>query len=160
MLHDLEQDPRLFQQAELFRWLVKTDIRLAACLSMDMYKSAINENVDTGRGDGAINGDGGADGCSTKNPPDVEYDEGMTEANAASSIAGFDYINVSQTSSEPPRPGEISRKFTTDVFPERHLLMGITQRWATHIFEGGSAVGQNIGFVECALALACLAPSC
>lgn len=131
VLHNVGQDPRIFQQAELFRWLVKADLRLGACLSVDMYKSAKTASPVPGDGDGAITDEGGAHELSTKSPPDVAYDEGIAEANAVLNMAGFENVNVSQNSPEPlepPVPGEISRKFATDVFPERHLLMGVTQR--------------------------------
>ena len=136
LLHHLEQDPRIFQKAELCRWLVKTDIRLAACFSMDMHKGAINENGDSpspatatsvSGSDGVVNGGDEAGGVSTTSPH-VVYDEGMGEANAVSAASGFDYINISRNSSEPPPPGEISRKFAADVFPECHLLTSVTER--------------------------------
>lgn len=128
----------MFQQAELFRWLVKTDIRLAACMSMDMHKSAVNENGDSpspatatsvpGCGYGAVDGGDGADDFSTENPRHVVYDEERVEENAASEMTGFGCINISRSSWEPPPPGENSLKFAADVFPECQLLTSVTQR--------------------------------
>ncbi len=134
LLQNLEQGPRLIQQAELFRWLVKTDIRLAACFSVDMYRSASTEDGNTplretaspvvGGSDGAINGGGGAVQLSTKRPPHVVYDEGVAEA----STAGLGHINGLGNSPEPPPPGRMSRKFAADILPECQLLGKIAQR--------------------------------
>ena len=83
---------------------------------MDIYKNTSNRNGDR------------ADEPSTKKTQHMLFHGGMALADAADKITEFDYINLSQNSPEPPPPGEMSRKFAADVFPDCHLLMGVTQR--------------------------------
>ncbi len=124
-----EQDSRVFQQAELCRWLLKTDIRLAACFSIDMLDNgALNQNVNitlpgsafSGRGGGygATDGGGGGGRLSGNSRPHVMYDE--HEATETDSCM--------ETSPEPPHPGEMSHRFAAQVLPECQMLMNVTQR--------------------------------
>jgi len=132
LLPNLQQDTRSIQQADLLRWLVKTDIRLVACAAMDMRKSESNENGDTTSreavspvsDDETIDGGDGAHELSTKRPPHVMYDEGVVvEANTAG------LGSTMPPHSEEFLPlGELSQKFAADALPECQLLSSLTQR--------------------------------
>ena len=125
-----EQDPRIFHRAELCRWLLKTDIRMSACFSMDMHdKDTFTESGNSpllglgaapsssGGAGGAISSGEGGDELPNR-PPHVVYDRRMCR---------FGY-KVLENSEEPPPPGEMSRKFAAEVMPECQLLMKAMQR--------------------------------
>ncbi|CAM9279340.1 unnamed protein product, partial [Ectocarpus sp. 8 AP-2014] len=143
----MAKEPRLIHQKDLCRWLLKADIRLTACFSVDMLdKGAFNEDSsDVGRyarweGDGSPPGeDGGGpqDVGATRNPglsarPHVVYDEGkggaspMTGAGAANTPTCFSLRSFDQ-STEPPPPGEMSLKFAAELLPECDLMVHATQ---------------------------------
>jgi len=133
-----EQDPRIFQQAELCRWLLKTDIRMSACFAMDMHQQgAFKEKRYTPSAGSASSGPVGGGGTikvgdrddelSMARPPHAMCDEGEAEENAARNNCRHG-SNVLDSAPQPPPPGEMSRKFAADVSPECHLLLNATQR--------------------------------
>ena len=110
-LRHLPKNPKVFQQAELCRWLLKTDIRMHACFSMDMHdKGALNEHRITPMPGAAPSvsggGAGGGQGCTS--PLHVVYDEGVAEEITARKICGFGY-KVLENTPEPPPPGRGAR---------------------------------------------------
>ncbi|CAM9794065.1 unnamed protein product [Ectocarpus sp. 4 AP-2014] len=144
----MAKEPRLVHQKDFCRWLLKADIRLTACFSMDMLdKGAFNDDSsDVGRyarweGDGSSPGEGGGVGPqdigATRNPglsaqPHVVYDEvkggssPMTGVGAANTPTCFSLRSFDQ-STEPPPPGEMSLKFAAELLPECDLMVHATQ---------------------------------
>jgi len=133
--HDLGQDPKLFHQDELCRWLLKTDLRLAACFSMDMHDKGAFKETSTppvpGPAYSANSGGRGGGELSTSIPPHLVYDDAVAVAVAEERIArevcGFGYKRLENTP-EPPPPGERSLKLAAAVLPDFRMLMKGTER--------------------------------
>ena len=131
----LQQEPRLIQQADLCRWLLKTDIRMAACFSLDMQNNGFGCAPEPGPAPGSASEEPGCDGsvdlsANTTSQPHVVYDE--VPATGADSPAARTAVMLRQmpgaTLAEPPPPGPMSQKFAAEVLPDVNLMMHATQR--------------------------------
>lgn len=146
----LRQQTRPIQLAELCRWLLKTDIRLSACFSMDMQNTGLfgglskveaqttlsESGSEPGSGPGSgpgpastSTGDGG-EGTSSSSLPHGGKDE------SPGTGPGVDTPTprvcwrrpLSGTLAEPPPPGSISQKFAAHVLPDLRLMSHVVQR--------------------------------
>ena len=127
----------MIQQAELCRWLLKTDMRMTACFRVDMYQQgAFNEKGSTPLPGSASSRSGGGDegtvcdrGDEVLNisPPHAMSDEEATEENAARSMCE-DGFTVLEGPPQAPPPGEMSARFAADLSPECQLLLNAMQR--------------------------------
>lgn len=127
------QEPRLIPQDELCRWLLKTDIRMAACFSLDMQNLGVFGQVpgasDSGSGSSASEprGDGNV-GLSSNSPPHVVYDD-VPETGPDSPAARIILLRrMGNSLTEPPPPGPMSQKFASQIMPDVNLMMAATQR--------------------------------
>ncbi len=112
---------------------------MSACFRLDMHKQGAfrPENYTTpspgsasygpGGGGGAIHVGGRDDELSTSSLPYAMYDEAIGEEDAARDGCGCGSV-VSDTTPQPPPPGELSRKFAADVTPDCQFLFNATQR--------------------------------
>eukprot|EP00903_Cladosiphon_okamuranus_P014222 g13213.t1 len=132
--HSLSKEPKLLQQAELCRWLLKTDIRLAACFSLDMQNMGFFAQppgvADSGsRFASEPDGDGNVS-LSSNGPPHVVYDEVPETGpdSPAERIVMLRQTNeMMDTLLEPPPPGPMSLKFAAQVMPDVNLMLTATQ---------------------------------
>lgn len=72
-----------------------------------------------GGDDGAVYVGGGDHQLSASGQPHVVQDEGGAEENGAA---------LTENSTEPPTPGEMSMKFAAEVLPEFRTLTNVMQR--------------------------------
>lgn len=142
----LSQQTRPIQLAELCRWLLKTDIRLSACFSMDMQNTGFfggqskveEQTASSGSGPGLGSGSGSASGSDGDGIGDILPSRSPTEAcdEVSGTLAGLATPAprvcwrrpLSCTLAEPPPPGSISQTFAARVLPEMRLMTHVTQR--------------------------------
>lgn len=140
----LLQEPRPIRKDELCRWLIKTDIRVSACFSMDMQTSGFFANLSkggiqspctgpetaTGSGSGSEFGSNSSRDLSSRDPPHVLYD-GVPETGAGLNTSAPRicwHRHSSGTLEAPPPPGPMSQKFAAKLVPDLNLMMHAIQR--------------------------------
>eukprot|EP00752_Nemacystus_decipiens_P005075 g4606.t1 len=139
---NLVKKPRPIPQAELCRWLLKTDIRLSACFSMDMQNNGFFGDLrkagartpcsqprpDSGEGPASGYHDDGGQGVPSSNPPHGGYsDVPGAEAELNEPAPRICWLRQLSGTAEPPPPGPISQKFAARVLPDMNLMMHVTQ---------------------------------
>lgn len=139
----LPQKPRPIPRAELCRWLLKTDIRLSACFSMDMQNNGFFGDLSKAgtqaprsrprseSGEGSPSDDDSRGPALSSSPPHGGGYNGVpgTEAGLVTPAPRICWLRqLSGTLAEPPPPGPISQQFAARVLPDVSLMMHVTQR--------------------------------
>eukprot|EP00752_Nemacystus_decipiens_P005072 g4603.t1 len=129
---------RPIQQAELCRWLLKTEVRLLACFSMDMQNTGFPGNQSKAEAQAMPRGarlasepDGDdSGGLSSGIPPHGGDDDvpGTLAGLGAPAPRVCWRRPVQGTLAEPPPPGSMSETFAARLLPDMRLMMHATQR--------------------------------
>lgn len=142
----LTQQSIPFQEEELCRWLVQTDIRLSAYFSMDMQNAASHGDLSKAEIQPTLSGAGPESGSRSGSAPGSDGDGsgdlssnsaphgGTDEVPGKGAGLGTPALRVcrrrppSGTLAEPPPPGPISQKFAAQILPDVNLMLHATQR--------------------------------
>eukprot|EP00903_Cladosiphon_okamuranus_P014223 g13214.t1 len=115
------EEPLPSQQAELCRWLLKTDVRSLACFSMDLHNSGFLGYLSKAETHTPFPG------------PETESSSRYDQVPGAGS--GLDTHaprvccrrRLSSTSADPPPLGPISQKFAARILRDVNVMMHVTQ---------------------------------
>ena len=128
------------------RWVLKTDLRMAVCFSLDMLNTGVFEKAppgsESGPGPGLgsasePDGEGTVDPSSNSNnnnnsnsPPHWVLDEMPSERpdSPQARLTMLRQMTDCVALESPPPPGPMSRKFAAEVLPDVNVMMHASQR--------------------------------